>query len=147
MIQSALGHCMMLYPIFDMLGSGFSRKVTHRYEWWREHKVLLDKCFRAAWVLSSCECTSVRARMRADAIAIGLPRLEILIPLIGVTSGTLCAFVYPPLLHTIVFWRVWRRRGTLGVLLARNGALVLLGLFIITIGCYANGMAIYAAFF
>ena len=79
-------------------------------------------------------------------IAIGLPKLEILIPLVGVTSGTLCAFVFPPLLHTIVFWPIWRQKQTLAFNVGRNMLLVAVGVAIIVAGLYANGMAIYAAF-
>jgi hypothetical protein len=148
MIQSALGHCMMLYPVFDMFGAGFRRKFPLYFPWWRDHTLLLDKCFRAFWVIITCECASdVCVWTCADGMAIGLPKLEILIPLVGVTSGTLCAFVFPPVLHTIVFWRIWKRRGTLVFYVLRNGALVLLGIGIIITGCYANGKAIYAAFF
>jgi len=135
MIQSALGHCMMLYPVFDMFGSGFRRKFPLYFPWWKNHTILLDKSFRAFWVIITY------------GLAIGLPKLEILIPLVGVTSGTLCAFVFPPLLHTIVFWRIWQRKGTLVFYVLRNATLVLIGVGIIITGCYANGKAIYAAFF
>lgn len=47
-----------------------------------------------------------------------IPKLDILIPLVGITSGTLCAFVFPPLLETIVFWRIWKRRNELWYIFA-----------------------------
>ncbi|CAJ0962371.1 unnamed protein product, partial [Mesorhabditis belari] len=42
------------------------------------------------------------------AMSIGIPHLDSMIPLVGVTSGTLCALVYPPLFEIITFWDEWK---------------------------------------
>lgn len=54
MLQSALGHCMTLYPVFDMLGNGLRRKAPQRYPFWREHPLLLERLFRAFFVVITC---------------------------------------------------------------------------------------------
>jgi len=41
-------------------------------------------------------------------MAVLIPRLAVLIPLVGVTSGTLCALVYPPFFQIITFWEDWK---------------------------------------
>uniref|UniRef100_A0A914RG35 Amino acid transporter transmembrane domain-containing protein n=1 Tax=Parascaris equorum TaxID=6256 RepID=A0A914RG35_PAREQ len=41
-------------------------------------------------------------------MAVSIPHLEIMIPLVGVTSGTLCALVYPPIFEMITFWNDWK---------------------------------------
>lgn len=41
-------------------------------------------------------------------MSISIPHLEIMIPLVGVTSGTLCALVYPPVFEMITFWNDWK---------------------------------------
>lgn len=96
-------------------------------------------------------------------MAILLPKLDILIPLVGVTSGTLCAFVFPPALETIVFWRIWRRQGRLWYVhssliqsltsrrhcrrnVVANVAVACVGFALIGAGVYTNCVLIYNAF-
>ncbi len=44
---------------------------------------VVDKSFRVFWV------------MITYLMAVCVPKLDLMIPLVGVTSGTLCALVYP----------------------------------------------------
>uniref|UniRef100_A0A915D3T1 Amino acid transporter transmembrane domain-containing protein n=1 Tax=Ditylenchus dipsaci TaxID=166011 RepID=A0A915D3T1_9BILA len=94
MIQSILGHSIAMYVVFDMFFKGFRRKFQIRFP--NVPLTLVDKGFRCFWVLVTYF------------MAILIPKLEHLIPLVGVTSGTLCALVYPPLFQTITFWEDWK---------------------------------------
>lgn len=68
-----------------------------------------------------------------------------MIPLVGVTSGTLCALVYPPIFEMLTFWNDWK------ILLSQraritkitiNVCVVIIGFFSIGAGLYANVLAI-----
>jgi hypothetical protein len=74
-------------------------------------------------------------------MAIFIPRLEVLIPLVGVTSGTLCALIYPPLFQIITFWQDWKISMTPRQRLFRislNCFVISIGVFAIVAGIYAN---------
>ncbi|KAI6187668.1 Amino acid transporter, transmembrane family-containing protein [Aphelenchoides besseyi] len=127
MLQAMLGHSIALYVVFDMFFAGFRRKFTNRFP--NVHKQIVDKGFRTFWVLLTYF------------MAVLIPRLEILIPLVGVTSGTLCALIYPPILQMISFWDEWKTTLTplqrwtrIGV----NVLVIFIGLFAIFAGLYAN---------
>ncbi len=82
-------------------------------------------------------------------MAILIPKLDIMIPLVGVTSGTLCALVYPPILETITFWSDWKMNMTpfaRKAKIALNFCVVAIGLVAIFAGLYANIEAIIIAF-
>ena len=57
---------------------------------------IVDKGFRVFWVLVTY------------LMAVLIPRLSVMIPLVGVTSGTLCALVYPPFFQMVTFWDDWK---------------------------------------
>ncbi|VDM49257.1 unnamed protein product [Toxocara canis] len=135
MLQSMLGHSIAMYVILDMFFNGFRRKFGYRFP--NCPKVIVDKGFRIFWV------------MVTFLMAVSIPHLEIMIPLVGVTSGTLCALVYPPIFEMITFWNDWK------VLLSRrvritkivvNVIFVIIGFFSIFAGLYANILAIYMKF-
>uniref|UniRef100_A0A0K0DDR5 Aa_trans domain-containing protein n=1 Tax=Angiostrongylus cantonensis TaxID=6313 RepID=A0A0K0DDR5_ANGCA len=94
MLQSMLGHSIAMYVVFDMFFNGYRRKFSARFP--NCPKFLVDKGFRFFWV------------MLTFLMAVLIPRLEIMIPLVGVTSGTLCALIYPPLFEMITFWTDWK---------------------------------------
>lgn len=132
MLQSMLGHSIAMYVILDMFFNGFRRKFSYRFP--NCPKVVVDKGFRIFWV------------MVTFLMAVSIPHLEIMIPLVGVTSGTLCALVYPPIFEMITFWNDWK------VLLSQrarifkifiNVCFVIIGIFSIGAGLYANILAIY----
>uniref|UniRef100_A0A0N5A8E8 Aa_trans domain-containing protein n=1 Tax=Syphacia muris TaxID=451379 RepID=A0A0N5A8E8_9BILA len=131
MLQSMLGHSIAMYVIFDMFFNGFRRKFTNRFPLCP--KILIDKGFRTFWVLISY------------LMAVSIPHLEIMIPLVGVTSGTLCALVYPPIFETITFWTDWKvmlsTRSRIAKI-ATNVFVILVGFFAIGAGLYANITAI-----
>lgn len=57
-------------------------------------------------------------------MSISIPHLEIMIPLVGVTSGTFCALIYPPIFEMITFWNDWK------VIFLKNIVLFLMKYFI-----------------
>lgn len=135
MLQSMLGHSIAMYVIVDMFFNGFRRKFTNRFP--NVSKVIVDKGFRIFWV-------SVTMLM-----SISIPHLEIMIPLVGVTSGTICALIYPPIFEMITFWNDWK------VLLPTyqrylkitwNIFVILTGIFAVSAGIYANSIAILEKF-
>uniref|UniRef100_A0A0M3IHB3 Aa_trans domain-containing protein n=1 Tax=Ascaris lumbricoides TaxID=6252 RepID=A0A0M3IHB3_ASCLU len=72
MLQSMLGHSIAMYVILDMFFNGFRRKFSYRFP--NCPKVVVDKGFRIFWV------------MVTFLMAVSIPHLEIMIPLVGVTS-------------------------------------------------------------
>ncbi|KAE9415315.1 hypothetical protein Angca_007628 [Angiostrongylus cantonensis] len=135
MLQSMLGHSIAMYVVFDMFFNGYRRKFSARFP--NCPKFLVDKGFRFFWV------------MLTFLMAVLIPRLEIMIPLVGVTSGTLCALIYPPLFEMITFWTDWKgllsyRERMCKIIL--NCFVILVGFFAISAGLYANGLAIYHSF-
>uniref|UniRef100_A0AC34GC85 Amino acid transporter transmembrane domain-containing protein n=1 Tax=Panagrolaimus sp. ES5 TaxID=591445 RepID=A0AC34GC85_9BILA len=102
------------------------------------NKQVIDKSFRVFWVLLTYF------------MAVLIPKLEIMIPLVGVTSGTLCALVYPPLFQIITFWEEWKLEMTprhrwfrIGI----NVTVMCIGFFAIGAGLYANVLQISKTFF
>lgn len=75
-------------------------------------------------------------------LAVAVPNLESIIPLVGVTAGMLLAFVFPPILETIVFWRERKHhpqgRGRLYAHLTKNISLVMLGVVGLILGLWAS---------
>ncbi|KJH48705.1 putative N-acetylglucosamine-6-phosphate deacetylase [Dictyocaulus viviparus] len=119
MLQSMLGHSIAMYVVFDMFFNGYRRKFSARFP--NCPKFLVDKGFRVFWV------------MVTFLMAILIPRLEIMIPLVGVTSGTLCALVYPPIFEMITFWTDWK-----GLLTYRERLCkITLNIFVICVGFFA----------
>ncbi|GMT20590.1 hypothetical protein PFISCL1PPCAC_11887, partial [Pristionchus fissidentatus] len=95
MLQALLGHSIALNVIADMSSDdGFRRKFSNRFPNVSVDKV--DYGFHLFWVLVTF------------LMAILVPQLEIMIPLIGVTSGTLCALIYLPIFEMITFWTDWK---------------------------------------
>ncbi|GMR43047.1 hypothetical protein PMAYCL1PPCAC_13242, partial [Pristionchus mayeri] len=135
MIQALLGHSIALYVVFDMFFNGFRRKFTNRFP--NVSKFIVDKGFRLFWVIVTY------------AMAVLIPQLEIMIPLIGVTSGTLCALIYPPIFEMITFWTDWKSMLTYRermIKIAINCFVICIGIFCIVAGVYTNILAIIAAF-
>lgn len=132
MLQSMLGHSIAMYVILDMFFSGFRRKFAYRFP--NCPKQVVDKGFRIFWVFVTF------------LMAVSIPHLEIMIPLVGVSSGTLCALIYPPVFEMITFWNDWKvllspkARITKIVL---NICVIIIGFFSIGAGLYANILAIY----
>jgi len=73
-------------------------------------------------------------------MAISIPRLEVMIPLVGVTSGTLCALVFPPFFQMITFWNDWKIKLTP----ARRFVRISFNIFVILLGFFAIGAGIAA---
>ncbi|KAL3092364.1 hypothetical protein niasHS_007573 [Heterodera schachtii] len=130
-IQSMLGHSIAMYVVFDMFYKGFRRKFTARFP--NVPSLVVDKGFRVGWVFLTY------------LMAILIPRLAVMIPLVGVTSGTLCALVYPPFFQIVTFWSDWKlnmspvRRA---FLIGRNCFVIVLGFFAIGAGVAANVLQI-----
>jgi len=136
MIQSMLGHSIAMYVVFDMFFNGFRRKFKMRFP--NVHNQVMDKGFRIFWVLLTYF------------MAVSIPKLEIMIPLVGVTSGTLCALVYPPIFQIITFWEDWKIELTPTkryIKIGFNLVVVLIGILAIICGVYANILEIRKSFF
>uniref|UniRef100_A0A1I7SSP0 Aa_trans domain-containing protein n=2 Tax=Bursaphelenchus xylophilus TaxID=6326 RepID=A0A1I7SSP0_BURXY len=79
-------------------------------------------------------------------MAIAVPKLEDIIPLVGATAGMLLAFVFPAIIDTLTFGpelvesvrKDPSQRPQLYLRFARNGALVLLGIFGLIAGFQSN---------
>ncbi|KAK6050491.1 hypothetical protein COOONC_12002 [Cooperia oncophora] len=73
-------------------------------------------------------------------LACSIPNLAEIIPIIGVTTGMLLAFVFPAVLESVVFWDQWRERGYFVLILynAFNAVYILAGIFFLVLGVYAN---------
>ncbi|VDN05927.1 unnamed protein product [Thelazia callipaeda] len=131
-LQSMLGHSIAMYVIIDMFFNGFQRKFLNRFP--TVPKVFVDKGFRIFWVLVTV------------LMSIGVPHLEIMIPLVGVTSGTICALIYPPIFEMITFWSDWKVSLTARqryFKISRNIVVIIIGIFAICSGVYANCLAIF----
>uniref|UniRef100_A0A1I8BAC2 Aa_trans domain-containing protein n=1 Tax=Meloidogyne hapla TaxID=6305 RepID=A0A1I8BAC2_MELHA len=126
-VQSILGHSIAMYVVFDMFYKGFRRKFSNRFPTVSDFAI--DKGFRFFWVFITY------------LMAVLIPRLAVLIPLVGVTSGTLCALVYPPLFQIITFWEDWKlnlTRMERYFYIGRNLFVIVLGFFAIVAGISAN---------
>ncbi|CAK5078237.1 unnamed protein product [Meloidogyne enterolobii] len=126
-VQSILGHSIAMYVVFDMFYKGFRRKFSIRFP--TVSDFVIDKGFRFFWVFITY------------LMAVLIPRLAVLIPLVGVTSGTLCALVYPPFFQIITFWEDWKlnlTRRERYFYIGRNIFVILLGFFAIIAGISAN---------
>uniref|UniRef100_A0A914MD42 Amino acid transporter transmembrane domain-containing protein n=1 Tax=Meloidogyne incognita TaxID=6306 RepID=A0A914MD42_MELIC len=126
-VQSILGHSIAMYVVFDMFYKGFRRKFSIRFP--AVSDFVIDKGFRFFWVFITY------------LMAVLIPRLAVLIPLVGVTSGTLCALVYPPFFQIITFWEDWKlnlTRRERYFYIGRNIFVILLGFFAIIAGISAN---------
>ncbi|CAJ0949661.1 unnamed protein product, partial [Mesorhabditis belari] len=135
MIQTLLVHSIALYVIIDVFYSGFSKAINERCP--RIPEIVLDKGFRLFWVLVTY------------GMAIGIPHLEIMIPLVGVTSGTLCALVFPPLFEMMTFWDEWKSSMsslTRGIKISWNCFCIFIGVAAIAAGVYSNAIALVDAF-
>lgn len=70
-----------------------------------------------------------------------VPNLESIVSLVGVTTGVLTAFIFPPLLQMIVYWEDWtvdRRRWYKKVMIAKSCSIIGFGLFAAVVGLYAT---------
>uniref|UniRef100_A0A914HC11 DNA helicase n=1 Tax=Globodera rostochiensis TaxID=31243 RepID=A0A914HC11_GLORO len=66
--------------------------------------------------------------------------MAVMIPLVGVTSGTLCALVYPPFFQIVIFWSDWK----LSLSPLRRAFLIGCNCFIIVLGFFAIGTGVAA---
>lgn len=156
-IMAFLAHPVNLYVVFEMFWSGFKRKVTSRYTFWYDRQVLLNFLYRSFWVILTCKLpvavTFSHDRLQHLAIClfsvlivIFVPRIEQIVSLVGITGGSLCAFVYPPILEMLTFRKIWRAKETKRFIIMKvsfNIFLVFLGIFLCIVGLYINLLAMY----
>ena len=70
-----------------------------------------------------------------------MANLELIISVVGITVGTVIAFVLPPIMHTLAFWQEWtttRQPVFIVWQVAKAVMLITLGLFGIVFGLYSN---------
>uniref|UniRef100_A0A914C080 Amino acid transporter transmembrane domain-containing protein n=1 Tax=Acrobeloides nanus TaxID=290746 RepID=A0A914C080_9BILA len=85
------GYVIQAYVIIEMLWPEFQKRVVDKFGFNQRSHAYFECLFRALVVLLTM------------AIAMGIPNLEEIIPLVGVTAGMTIAFVLPPTIDTIVF--------------------------------------------
>jgi amino acid permease len=75
-------------------------------------------------------------------IAASVSNLELIISVVGITVGTLIAFVLPPIMHTLTFWHDWhtqnRSRAYICAQIVKNALMIVIGVFAIFFGLYSN---------
>jgi proton-coupled amino acid transporter len=126
-LATFVGFPLQNYVIVMALWRAIKRKLLP--ERLHPYNLLIENLFRIAIVLLEF------------GLAMALPNLEQIIPLIGITAGMLISFILPPLLQTVTMWDEWWQalsRPCLYALLTKNGALALFGVFAMAAGLYAN---------
>uniref|UniRef100_A0A914UXV5 Amino acid transporter transmembrane domain-containing protein n=1 Tax=Plectus sambesii TaxID=2011161 RepID=A0A914UXV5_9BILA len=116
-----VGYVIQLYIVVEMIWPAIRRKVLGRYQ---SIHLLLEYVFRALLVLLTL------------AIALVVPKLELIIPLVGVSSGMLLAFVFPPIIETMTFWPEWElmSRWEMALRVGKNVVLIFVGIFGLVVG-------------
>jgi len=126
-LQSLLGHSIAMYVVFDMFYNGFQRKFLMRFP--NVPKRAIDIGFRFFWVFVTY------------LMAVLIPRLELMISLVGITAGSLCSTVYPPILEIITFWDEWKVNMSSRERAFRIGFnifVIFVGILAIIAGLYSN---------
>ncbi|PAV62014.1 hypothetical protein WR25_00581 [Diploscapter pachys] len=126
-LQSLVGNGMAMFVIFDMFQNGFRTKFGARFP--RFSIGIADKLFRIFFVVITY------------LMVIAIPQLPVMCSLVGVTSGTLCALIYPPIFELIAFWDDWKISASTFnrcFKILRNMTAILIGCFFIVSGIYAN---------
>ncbi|KAK6050493.1 transmembrane amino acid transporter protein [Cooperia oncophora] len=133
LIMMYCGYLIQHYPIFSMI--------------WPMVQRLLTRCTNLGIYCSElhaslCHSYYVIAEqnLRQVLLAITIPNLEDIIPIIGATTGMLLAFVFPPTLESVIFWEQWRKRGyfTLIFNLTLNIVYILMGILFLIMGVHTN---------
>ncbi|PAV86341.1 hypothetical protein WR25_14659 [Diploscapter pachys] len=135
MVQSLLGNGMAMYVIFDMFQNGFRTKFGKICPSFPIR--VADKGFRVFWVLVTY------------LMVVLIPHLETMMSLVGVTAGTMCALIFPPLFEVIVFWTDWKDNlSTCHRMfkIIRNFTAMILGFAFIACGVYANMVTLIELF-
>ncbi|KAI1705117.1 transmembrane amino acid transporter protein domain-containing protein [Ditylenchus destructor] len=130
------GFVIQQYVIVDMIWPKIVRRMD-RSETFSNNRLHLplELLFRAFLVII------------AMTVAIAVPNLEEIIPLVGVTAGMMLAFIFPALMDTMTFVPLYLNQkcadGTNGrrkayLRLIKNGFLVLIGMFGLAAGLSSN---------
>lgn len=75
-----------------------------------------------------------------------MPKIELMIPLIGITAGIMIAFIFPPLFELLTFWDTWKSTRSAAYIrfkVITNVIIMLVGCFVIVFGAYQNMYLIY----
>jgi len=133
-LAAYIGHVVNMYVVVEMLWPGLKRKSRLRWPILTGFELHLEIAFRVFLVLSTY------------ALAVMVPRVELIVPLIGITAGILIAFIFPPLFEILAFWESWREeksRWYIGWKLTTNISLMSVGTFVMVFGTYQNIYVIY----
>ncbi|KAK5981908.1 Amino acid transporter domain containing protein, partial [Trichostrongylus colubriformis] len=95
LLMTYCGYLIQHYPIFQMIWPTMERRLKGSHPC-VSHTA--NYTFRYVTVIMSFF------------FAYTIPNLEEIIPIIGVTTGMLLAFVFPALLESVTFWEKWRKR-------------------------------------
>ena len=130
-ISVYVGYGIQIYIVIEMLWPAICRKLPGHL---LEYQLLLEYGFRTGLVLVTF------------LLAVAIPNLEDIIPLVGVTAGMILAFVVPPLLEMVTFWEEWRLSFSpayMGLLVLRDASLILLGIVGLCSGLYVNALKLF----
>lgn len=125
LLMTFCGYIIQHYPIIEMIWPTMERLLSGAH---------------------CCLTNSVNYTLRytivilSFALAYSIPKLEQIIPIIGVTTGMLLSFVIPATLETVVFWSEWRKHSILLFVfnVALNTFYIILGILFLVTGVYSN---------
>ncbi|XGW13060.1 hypothetical protein V3C99_013587 [Haemonchus contortus] len=125
LLMTYCGYLIQHYPIFQMIWPLMRRCVDRA-----------PKCLSWTANYTLRYATVILSFL----LAISIPNLEEIIPIIGVTTGMLLAFVFPAVIESVVFWEQWRKRGCFVLIpnIILNIIYTLLGILFLVIGVHAN---------
>lgn len=96
------GYVIQAYVIIEMLWPEFRKRIVLRFNVKESSHTYFECLLRALVVLLTSKKGSIYEKVTVI-IAIGIPNLDEIIPLVGVTAGMTIAFVLPPTIDTIIF--------------------------------------------
>uniref|UniRef100_A0A915KXP5 Amino acid transporter transmembrane domain-containing protein n=1 Tax=Romanomermis culicivorax TaxID=13658 RepID=A0A915KXP5_ROMCU len=140
-VAAYIGHVVNLYVVVAMLWPGTKRKGRRRFPClFLTYEMHLEILFRICLVLATYF------------FAVLVPKLELMIPLIGITAGIMIAFIFPPFFEMLTFWREWRSfenysRKFFYFKLITNSLIIISAGFIMVFGLYQNLYLIYTTIY
>jgi proton-coupled amino acid transporter len=121
-----LGLPLQFYVLNAMFWPSIKRKLPAHLH---KRHLIFEYLFRTAILLL------------AFVLGIAIPNLAQIIPLVGISAGCTIALILPPIIHTFAFWQLWREETTplrRTLLIAKNTAIALFGVFGLCAGLYAS---------
>ena len=146
-------YLLQFYVPLDFLEPLVLKVLPKRYTQLHRCRLVLILAFRTAivFVTGECVCASVCQSLLLSppspssvvALALTVPDLSDLLSLVGAFASSMLAFVFPPLMEIVTFWRSKRHRRWLVFLpwpfwVTKDILILLLGLLGFMFGTFAN---------